>query len=98
LSGKSRITRAVGAFECRIAKDNVVHENDLNLIERLYDSVGGFLVWLSGGDTAQLRTIRRGWRRQDLYFMAAENEYEPVFDDGRYTHGINVDLRLVEIA
>lgn len=96
LSGKEKIVRTTGAFECRVQRDNMRAEADLNLVETIYNSVEGLLIWLCGDDTQQFTSVRYTWRRRDIYLVVARNEYEPHFDDSFYDRGVNVDIRLVE--
>ncbi len=97
LSGKSHITKSVGAFRCRIRMGVVSNDADLTLIETLFNAYDGFLVWPCGGDVAQFETIREGYRLQDIFLMDLINDYAPQFNDSRWNHGIPIDLRLVEI-
>lgn len=98
LSGKERIVRTVGAFECRLRKEQIYTESDLILIERMFDSVQGVLIWLVSGDQAQLRSIRTGYRDQDLFLVTCRNDWEPAFVDGHFDRGITLDMRLIEVA
>lgn len=97
LSGKSFVATQVGGFSCRINKSGVFTEQDLALIETLFDQFDGFLVSLTGGDTTPYETIRAGYRLRDIFYMQLSNEYEPNWDDGRYKNGMTIDLRLVEV-
>lgn len=98
LSGKSKVQRSVGSVSCVIRKRNVTDDADLTVVERLHDSIEGFLVWLSGGDTAQFNNERIGYRRQDLFLMNIASEYEPTWEGGHYKHGIPIDMALVEVT
>jgi hypothetical protein len=96
VSGKSRIIRNVGAFSCKLSLDNVIDTNDLTIIEDLFEYNEGFLVWLCGGDQTQFRTVRMGYRLQDIFLMNCKNDYSPEWDDGWYGRGVNIDIDLVE--
>lgn len=98
LSGKAKITRNLGGFSVKISKDNVISTADLTLVETLFQ-VGPHLVWLCGNDeSSQFRTIRKGFRLEDIYLMDLKNEYVPEPDKGFYRHGTNIMLDLVEVA
>lgn len=97
LSGKAFVASQVGGFSCRISKSGVFTEQDLSLIETLFDQFEGFLVSLSGGDTTPYETIRAGYRLRDIFFMNLANEYEPNWDESRYKNGMSIDLRLIEV-
>lgn len=97
ISGKSHIIRSIEAFNVRLKKKNVTTENELAIVESLHDNFEGFLVWLSGGTETQYDTIRKGWRLEDIYLMNLQNEQEIAWSDYRYQHGMDIDLRLVEV-
>jgi len=98
LSGKVKVIKNVGGFQCRLFKEYVRNDADADLIaqEAMFDSHDGFLVWLSGGDTAQFNTQRVGYRLKDIFLMDCVNEYVSRWQDGRYDHGIPFDTNLVE--
>lgn len=98
ISGKVKVVRNVGAFSCTLAKNNVVSDADITLMQRLFSSFNGFLVWLSGGDESQFRNLPIGYRLRDLFLMNVTNEYNPEFEDGHYKFGIPIDLDLVEVV
>lgn len=98
LSGKSFIAKSTGAFNCRIRMATVSNNADLTLIESLFDSYDGFLVWLCGGDTSQFETIRQGFRLEDIFMCDLTNDFEAAFNNGRWFQGMPIDLRLVEVS
>lgn len=97
ISSKSFVATQVGSFACSMKRKSVSLEADLALVETLYRSFDGFLVSLSGGETTQFETIRNGYRLEDIYFVQCSNEYEPSWVDGHYKHGIDVDIKMVEV-
>ena len=72
--------------------------SDLTIIENLFASNDGFLVWLCGGDEDQFRSERIGYRLEDIYLMKCINEWKPVHYKGLYQAGMKVDLDLREIT
>ncbi len=98
LSGKSHIIKSVAAFQVQVEKQNVTGDTDLDLVESLFDSYEGFLVWLCGGTTTQYDTSRIGYRLEDLFLMNVGNEYRPEWEDSRYNNGVEVDLKLLEVV
>lgn len=97
LSGRSKITRNIGAFSVRLEKNNVVDQGDVLLFERCLNEVSGFLVWLCGGERQQFRVDAMGYRLEDIYLMDMKNEWEPEFDNGGYQRGLNLKIELVEV-
>jgi hypothetical protein len=98
ISGKYKVARNLGGFSCTIQKNNMTDDTDLTLLETLYQKPRGFLVWLNGGSSTQFKTLRIGYRPQDLYLMDFKNEYTNQFDKGNYNFGTNINAQLVEIA
>lgn len=98
LSGKSKITRNVGAFMCTFKKNNVTQGNDITLIETLYGVPDGFLVWLCGGDVSQFRTLNAGYRMEDIFLCDFSTEYNPDWNKGHYDFGVDINFKINEIA
>ncbi len=98
LSGKNFVAKSVGGFNCKLKMKSVSNESDLDLVESLFNTYEGFLVWLSGGDFAQFETVRQGYRLEDIFLMDITNEYMPAFGDGRWYNGMPLDVRLVEVS
>ena len=97
LSGRVFISKSVPSFEVKLKMNTSVTETDLALVETLYDSFESFLVWLSGGDVAQFGAhIRQGYRLQDFYLVNLDAEYVPEYKDGRWPHGVPINLSLQE--
>ncbi len=97
LSGKSHVIKNVAAFQVDIDMNNQTLDADLTLVETLFDSYEGFIVWLCGGTTTQYDTQRQAYRLKDLYLVNVANEYKPEWGDSYYKNGMAVDLRLVEV-
>lgn len=99
VSGKSKIIQNSGAREISVEHNNQVDDNDLTLVEEMFNTFTGFLFWPCGGDEAQFATKRIGFRLEDLFLMAPENEYgNPWGADGVYSSGTNYSLDLVEVV
>ena len=88
-----------GARKITIEHNNQIDDNDLDLVEQMFNSFSGFLLWLCGGDETQFRTRRIGFRLQDLFLVAPTNELEnPWGDNGRYSEGTHYSLKLAEVV
>ena len=99
ISGKSKIIQNSGSVEISVSHNNQIDDNDLNLVEIMFNSFSGFLFWASGGDESQFRTRREGFRREDIFLMAPRNEYSnPWGSDGKYKAGTNYKVELVEVV
>jgi len=96
ISGKSKVIQNERSFSVKLLQNEEYSEADIALIEFLYTLPNGFLVWLCGGDEKQFRIIREGFRRQDLFYMAIDNENVTEMIDGFYWRGTRVDLDLIE--
>jgi len=96
ISGKKKITKSIGGFECNLELNNVVDDPDLTVIEGLFNAQIPFLVALHGFDTSQFRNIREGYRLKDIFLMDLANDYEPEWEDGFFQHGIPIKMKLQE--
>lgn len=96
LSGKSNVYENAGKFSCSLVIEALTDDDDLAIIESLYDSHEGFLVWLCGGSETQFKTIRQGYRLEDIFLMKCSNEYSPLYRDGLYKTGIKIQMDLEE--
>lgn len=97
LSGKTNVSRSIGGFGCELKMESVSSDDDLTLVELIFDSYEGVLVWLCGGDTAQFDNQRQGWRLEDIYLMQPTNEYQPEWYKGYYKNGMPIALKMVEV-
>lgn len=98
ISGKNFVAKSVGGFNCRIRMKNAGNSSSFSLIESLFETYEGFLVWLCGGDTTQFEHVRQGYRLEDIFLMDIVNEYSPEFIESRWYQGLSVDLKLVEVS
>lgn len=98
LSGKVNIGVNVGGFSCTLSVANWKDDTDLTLVETLYNSGDGFLVWLGGGDEAQFSSERLGYRIEDFFLMKPPTDYVPEWVDGFYRTGMAITLDLVEVT
>ena len=96
LSGKINVVESTGAFGCELEVSNWKIENDINILEWLYFSREGVILWLCGGDEGQFTIQARGYRKEDLFYVRATNNYEPEFVRGIYTAGFKIKLALQE--
>lgn len=98
LSGRMNINKNLGgtSFDLAVAVWKIA--SDIALIQNLYASVEGFLVWLSGGDESQFSLSVSGYRLQDIVLMQCKNDLSPDFFKGLYKSGLNnFKVSLVEI-
>ena len=98
LSGRVAVAENIGAFACTLAVANWKLDADLDIVEELYASQDGFLVWLSGGVESQFSSLREGYRKRDIFLMKCVDEYAPEFVDGLYKTGLKLDIKLAEVV
>jgi hypothetical protein len=97
LSGKKNIVDSVGFFSCTLTVDNWKDDTDLTLVETIYDRSEGVLLWLCGGDESQFSSVRKGWRKEDLFLVRPSDELTNEFVKGLYVTGIKVKIKLEEV-
>jgi hypothetical protein len=66
------------------------------ILDRMFESVNGFGVWLCGGDESQFPMRIPGFRLQDYYNMNCANDFDGEWNDGFFAHGQATDVTLVE--
>lgn len=98
LSGKYSVRESVGAFTTKLQVKLWNISSDLDIVEELYASNDGFLLWLSGGREDQFAQVRQGYRLEDLPLMKCSNEYVPEFDKGLYKSGVNITIEMKEVV
>ncbi len=98
LSGKANIFENVGFFSCNLSVEQWTSDADLTIVETLYRRSEGFLVSLCGGSETQFKTIREGYRMQDLYLMKCANEFSADCAEGVYANGVRISIDLMEVT
>jgi hypothetical protein len=99
LSGKKFVGINTGGFACDLSVKVWSSSADLTIVESLFVTGSGFLVWLCGGSTSQFSSSRFGYRLQDLFLMQCQNNYIPEWNQGLYKSGIgDLTLSLVEVS
>lgn len=98
LSGKSLIAENIGGFSCDLSVTIWSNNADLTIVESLYNSNNGFLVWLCGGDTSQFSSVRQGYRLEDVFLMKCTNDFQPNWVEGLYKSGLGLQISLSEVT
>lgn len=98
LSGRLAVAENLGSFSCSLTVSNWKSSADLAIVEELYSSQEGFLVWLGGGVESQFSSAREGYRKRDIFLMKCVDEYQPEFVDGLYQTGLRLDINLSEVV
>ena len=98
LSGKTHITSQVGFFSCTLSVENWNVAADLAIIESLYFSSEGFLIWINAGDDAQFSRTHIGYRGEDIFLVSPIDEYTPEFDNFYYKTGVKIQMKLEEVV
>lgn len=96
-SGKQSVNRNTGGFRFQAAVTLWRIEADLELLEKLYLTNQGFLVWICGGDEDQFSVQRLGYRLEDIFLMKLGDDYTPNFYKGVYTTGFQIAADFVEV-
>lgn len=96
LSGRSNVTKTIGTFGCALSFPAFKSSTDYDLIETMFESFNGFLVWLCAGDVSEFYGDIQGFRLKDIYLMNCANDLDTEFLQGHFDHGHKFDLSLVE--
>ena len=96
LSSRAHIARKSAGLGVKLTFPPNKHPGDLLLIADLYSTLEGRLISLAGFD--ELEANVTGFRTQDFYLMAAENNFDTKFHMGRFANGQVNQVDLVEVA
>jgi hypothetical protein len=98
LSGKMHFNANLGGFSCQLTVTRWSSQADMILVQGLYKSSEGFLVWPCGGDESQFKPLVEGYRMRDLYLMQCSGSFKPEFFQGVYSLGLNgLKIDLAEV-
>lgn len=98
LSGKNQIRESVGGLEYRLQFKTWPFGDDFDIIEEMYfKNFSGVLFWACGGNDNQFRYKRVGYRKEDIVLVKPSNEFDPTWEKGIYSNGLNFNLRLAEV-
>lgn len=98
LSGKSSVVQNIGMYSASLTVANWSNPADLSIVESLFDNSEGFLYWPCGGDQNQFRSVRQGYRMQDIYLVRCVSEFSPEFAQGLYQSGMKLQIDLKEVV
>jgi len=98
LSGARFAVDFVGAYESQMSWKILPSDADLTLIETLYESPDGFLIWPGGGDEGQFRFDRKGYRKEDIFLVRFTNRYQPNWRKGYYGGGFPLTIDVKEVV
>lgn len=97
LSGRVNITDTMESVQFNLSVSSLKDNDDLTLLESLYDRVEGFLVWPCAGDESQFSSVRKMYRFEDIFLMKTTDEWNPDFYKGLYKSGLKIDISLKEV-
>lgn len=98
LSGKSFLNRQRGNFSVDLSVSNYNVSTDLDIVEHIYFSIKGVLVWINAGDSTQFAREHISYRSEDIFLMLPRDEYSPEFYKSLYQSGIKLNMKLIEVV
>lgn len=98
LSGKTLVTTQTGFFKCSLSVENWNIDNDLSILEEIYFSVNGVLMWLNAGDDTQFSRTNISYRGEDIFLVKPTNEYIPQFYKSYYRSGLKIKVDIQEVV
>jgi hypothetical protein len=98
IGGKFSVQKTNPTFDISMKFSRYPVEDDLTVLETLFEREDPFLVWLCGGRTGSdyFKFNQRGWRLKDLINMQLVGNFSNEFDDGMYKLGFNKTLKFEE--
>lgn len=97
INGAYVVSRTLKYYGATIKLQHCKDDDDLTLIETLYDSEQSFIFWPCGGTEQYFSTVRYGWRLEDFFYCKTLNDYEPVFVNDIFSNGIALNMELGEV-
>lgn len=99
LSGKSNIEKSYRVASLALGFNFYPGQNDINLIQTLFDRVEGFNVWVCGGrfGNAYFRFTQLGYNLEDLFFMQTLGSLSTIYGSNIYTNAVVTSLNFKEI-
>ncbi len=98
LSGKTLVSENVGGFSVDLSVSVWRSDADLTIVETLYGSSNGFLVWLCGGVQTQFSSVRQGYSLVDFFLMKCQDNLISDWSEGLYQSGMGMALALTEVT
>lgn len=99
LSGKMQITQNLGGWSFDLQVKIWSDEDDLAVVQNLYNSPEGFLVYLCGGNPDQFKaTGVEPYRGQDILLMRTLGVFSPQLYRGLYASGFEIKMSVVEVT
>jgi len=98
LSGKSVIQKSFESNDINMTFKSHPYENDLKILETLFDSESTFLVYPCGGreGSQYFRMNQRGWTLKDIFNMQLRGKLKNEWEKGIYTLGFNKTVKFEE--
>ncbi len=100
MSGKRAYVESVGGISLELYVKELSSEDDLDLVEDLFNATQSFLVEINGGSESQFQktAAREGYRYRDLFLARVVNDYQPNYPKGQYGRGIaDLSIKLAEV-
>lgn len=98
LSGKSYLSRQRGNFSATLSVPNYNVDADLDIIEAIYFSAKGVLIWINAGDSTQFSRTHIIYRPEDIFLVQPKDEFSPALYNSFYQSGIELKMGLVEVV
>ena len=100
LSGKVHLKESVGGFSTRLRFRAWPREasTDLDMLELMYFKEKlGFLFWPSGGDEEQFSSVRKLYKKEDIFLCRCTNEFQLEWYKNIYSSGSNITVDIEEV-
>jgi len=95
VSGKINVTKRAGAVEATLQFKPTKNKTTIKLLDTIFGSDDGILWSFIGADETGHDDIQ-GFRLEDLYLMAATNEFDTQYFEGYFNRGHDFKLELIE--
>lgn len=96
LRGKAKIVDRDETISYALSFKAYPENEDMVLVEKLWDRRNPFYILLSGNIESDFRFIRHGWRNQDIRLVCVSKDYDPNYYQNLYFSGVDFTINLIE--
>lgn len=98
LSQRAVIQKTYETVSIKLGFKTHPFQNDLDIMEELFESIESYLIWPCGGRTGSdyFRIEQKAWRLDDVYQVQNQGKFKSDYEKNIYTNGFNKSVTFEE--
>jgi len=98
LSQRAVIQKTYERVSIKLAFKTHPFQNDLDIMENLFESIDSYLIWPCGGRSGSdyFRIEQKAWRLDDVYQVQNRGKFKSDYEKNIYTNGFNKSVTFEE--